>query len=215
MSDAVFQLNRGLFFTIKEMTLHPAASITQYLAGMRTRYSQPITYAFTLATLFFLMTKLMGSTTFIDQLFEGYTNAANDEQSGVSDSMQALIEWFSSNYAYTTLLLTPVYALSSYIAFANAKRRFLEHVVLNLYITGHQSLIYGASIFLALTGIRQDIVELMTLLFSMTYAIIVFTTFFKKKHVILMLLQALLTYALSIVFISLFMGFKIFLITVV
>ena len=206
ISDNVFQLNHGLFYSIKELTLHPAISIDNYLNGKRKKYLQPIAYAFTLATLYFLLTKLIGHSTFVDQIFEGYMLSVEGTNDTISEANPEFFSWLSSNYAYTTLLVVPLFALASRIAYFNAKNNFLEHLALNLYITGHQSLIYGLSAVVGLLVNHDDIMELITLLCSMTYAIIVLSTFFKNKHILISILQALLSYLIAFLFISISLG---------
>lgn len=205
-SDNVFQINHGLFYSIKEMTLHPGQSIANYLDGKRKQYFQPIAYAFTLATLYFLLTKVIGHSTFVDHFTEGYLLAVDDINSTLSEANLNFMTWLASNYAYTTLLVVPLFAFASYIAFINEKRGFLEHVVLHLYITGHQSLIYGISALIGVVGFDEDIMEVLTVICSMIYAIIVYLTFFTKKLILLRVVQALLSYLIALVFITIGLG---------
>jgi hypothetical protein len=199
ISDNIFQINHGLFFSIKELTLRPAQSIENYLNGRRKQYFQPIAYAFTLATLFFILTKLVEQSTFIDDLFEGFTLSAEDRMSAVSDANTRVIAWLSNNYAYTTMLVAPIYALASFIAFSNNKRNYLEHLVVNLYVTGHQSLIYGIMAVIGLIVTNVDVMELITLSVSMLYATTVFVKFFKAKHIVVRVFQVMLIYLIALI----------------
>ena len=210
VSDNVFQVNHGLFYSIKALTLHPALSINNYLSGKRKQYFQPIAYAFTLATLYYLITKVIGHSTFVDQIFEGYMLSVENKNTNTGEVNVNLIEWLTSNYAYTTLLLVPLFALGTRIAYFNGDKNLLEHLVLNLYITGHQSLIYGISAVIGLVVNNEDLMEAITLLCSMAYAIFVLTTFFNNKHVLVRISQALLSYIVAFLFIVLFLGVMMF-----
>jgi hypothetical protein len=206
ISDNVFQINHGLFFSIKEFTLRPAQGIENYLSGQRKQYFQPIAYAFTLATLFFILVKLTGHSTFVEQLFEGYLMGVEKEDELMSPGNLGLIARVSNNYAYTILLLVPVFALASKIAFFNEKRNYLEHLVLNLYITGHQSIIYGIFAILGLLVDYVDVMEIITLFLSMFYAFFVFCHFFKNTHILIRLIQVLISYLIAMVFLAIFLG---------
>jgi hypothetical protein len=206
ISDNIFQVNYGLFFSIKEFTLRPAHSINNYLNGKRRQYFQPIAYAFTLATLYFIIARLTGDVTVVEELFEGYLIGIQEKGDVVSESSSRLIKWVSDNYAYTTLMIVPMFSIASFIVFINNKRNILEHLVVNLYITGHQSIVYATSAMLSLISDFGDIRELITVFVSVLYATWTLTSFFNQNHVLIRLIQVLMTYLISLVLLSLVVG---------
>jgi hypothetical protein len=44
LSNDVFQINKGLFYTLKELSVRPGHSIRDYLLGKRKKYFPPIAY---------------------------------------------------------------------------------------------------------------------------------------------------------------------------
>ncbi len=176
-SGSIFQINKGVIFTIKELFIRPGETIQDYLKGKRKYYSKPIAYAFALSTIYFLISRFFGSTTFINEFASGWALGITD--SATEESQQMLIlDWFDRNYGYTVLLLLPIFSLASYLAFRKFKMNYLEHMVLNAYITGHQAIFY--TLFAIVTGIfgEHDSIEIGGLLVSIGYAFMVFWQFF-------------------------------------
>lgn len=206
LSDNIFQINHGLFFSIIELTMRPAKSVENYLIGRRKQYFQPIAYAFTLATLYFLLTKLIDHGTIIDEMVEGYLLGVEQKNTSTNQISKDIIAWLSNNYAYTMLMLVPFFALASRLAFINVKRNYLEHLVLNLYVTGHQSLIYGALAIVSLVVNYNDVAELIAVVLSVSYCTLTFTQFFKGSHIIIRLLQCFIMYLLCFVYLVFILG---------
>ena len=50
-----------------------------------------------------------------------------------SDTINAVFEWVNSHGAIMALLVVPIYALASYLAYRKEKYNFVEHLVLNAY----------------------------------------------------------------------------------
>ena len=52
MTDSLFQINRGFFFTMRELFIRPGESIREYLSGKRNNHFTPIAYVLTLSTIY-------------------------------------------------------------------------------------------------------------------------------------------------------------------
>lgn len=197
LSDNVFQINHGLFFSIVEFSKRPGISVSNYLACKRKRYLQPIAYAFTLASIYFLLSQFIEQSTFFDQITEGFKLASdNSEQDKLALS---ILNWFSKNYAFTALLIVPLFAGASKLAFINKGRNYLEHLVLNLYITGHQTLFYSFFALVSLLLEFEDLIETLTLITSMCFAGFTFYQFFEVKQVLMTVIKTLVYYACALV----------------
>ncbi len=190
--NSVFQLNRGFFYTIKELCVRPGSGIRDYLAGKRKRFYKPIAYLLITSALYILTAHLMGINTFIADLFAGFMRGLGvQEQSyGVE-----IINWILKNQTYLTLLFIPLFSLASYIAFKNYKYNYVEHFVLNLYVTGQQMLIY---LILSFVITKDNTLIIFPIALSMTYNIWTYIQFFDKKH-ISKLIRILLTYILYLI----------------
>lgn len=196
VSETVFQVNRGLFYTIKELFVRPGHCIREYLSGKRKYHYKPIAYAFTLSAIYFLISKLTTGETFVSDFIEGFSVYESEDR-----SMERLtyLNWFAENYAFTVLLLLPLYSLASYLAFLKSGFNYLEHFVLNAYITGQQAIIYSAFAIIASIISDSDIVALITICISVAYAFIVFWQFFFKQSRVAVVFRSILAYAIYLI----------------
>ena len=94
-----------------------------------------------------------------------------------SEETPPIVTLFSKNYAYATLLLLPVFSFASYLSFYKFDKNYLEHIVLNSFITGQQALFY--SLF-AIAGsvIDHDVMDALPILFAILYTFWVYRHFF-------------------------------------
>ena len=58
ITESVFQINKGLFYTLKELSIRPAIGINEFLDGKRKSHFKPIAYVFTFSTLVYLIKTL-------------------------------------------------------------------------------------------------------------------------------------------------------------
>lgn len=213
ISGSVFQINRGLLFTIRELFLRPGLSIRNYLEGKRKPYFKPIAYAFTLSTIYFLFARLFGSETFINAFATGWSNGATDQE--INGRGVELLNWFVANYGYTVLLLLPVFALASHLAFRKFRLNYLEHMVLNAYITGHQALLSVLFVILAAMIGEHDYLDIASLTVTIAYSTWVFWQFFADASRAGVFVRTFLTYLLYLVLATVFTGLVFILGTIV
>ena len=205
VSESVFQIDKGFFYTLKELFVRPGHSIREYLAGKRKNHFKPIAYAITISTIYFLISQFTESGTVIDDFTLGYSNAANDNNVQ-QDSKIEILNWFSKNYAYTVLMLLPFYSFASFLAFFGLGYNYLEHLVINAYIIGQQAIFYSFFALLTITTINNDFLVSFAVLFSISYTFYVFLQFFSKKSNLNIILRTILTYTLYIVILRLFLS---------
>lgn len=197
VTESVFQINKGFFYTIKELFLRPGNSLKEFLNGKRKNHFKPIAYVLTLSTMYFLITQVTDQNTWMDDLISGWVNGAT----GPAEGMQppTIFIWFSKNYAYSSLLLLPVFSLASYLSFLKFGTNYLEHIVINSYITGQQAIFY--SLFaIVTTVIESDVIEVLSLLLSVSYTCWVFWHFFSEGNRTMNLLRSIMTYTLYLIF---------------
>ncbi len=197
LSESVFQVNRGFFYTVKELFINPGASILLYLKGKRKKHFKPLAYVLTLSTIYFLISRLLGSETFLNDAVTGFMLGSNGSE--IEADQVAMLNMFANNYAYTVLLLLPLYSLASYLSFKVSGYNYLEHFVLNAYITGQQAIIYLSFSFLSLVFGNSEFWAPITLCLSMLYSIFVFWQFFQELSRFQVILRSILTYIIYLI----------------
>jgi len=197
LSSSIFQVNKGFFYTLKELFIRPGHSIREYLTGKRKNHFKPIAYAFTLSTIYFLLSQFLETGTFVSDIIQGISHY-NDEV-GKENKAVATLKWVTQNHAYNMLMLLPVYTLASYLAFFKSGFNYLEHFVLNAYILGQQAILYSFSLILIPITKNEDLFVSVSLFFSISYAIFVFRQFFSKQSRVSVFFRSILVYILYII----------------
>ncbi|MFY0602684.1 MAG: DUF3667 domain-containing protein [Flavobacteriaceae bacterium] len=197
VSESVFQINRGLLFTLKELLVRPGDSIRDFINGKRKKHFKPIAYVLTFSTLYFLISSLAGENTWMNDLISGFSNASSDI--GSTMEIPPVLTWLGKNFAYATLLLIPIFSLASYVSFLGLGTNYLEHIVINSYITGQQAIFYSVFIIIKLF-FDSKILEAIPVLFSVSYAFWAYWQFFSKENGIMIILRSIITYILYLMF---------------
>lgn len=212
LSESVFQVNKGFFFTIKDLFVRPGECLIGYLEGKRQNVVKPITHAFALSTIYFLLSQLTDGVTFLDDFITGWETAdfAGLTSAEVHAQQLGIFNWFAKHYSYTVLLMLPLYSLTSYLSFRKSGLNYLEHMVINAYIIGQQAIFY--SLF-ALVGVligQGDLVVNVTLSVSLVYAFYVYYQLFAKDAGRWFALRYFCLYFLSITIQMLMVGLVVF-----
>lgn len=204
---SIFQVDKGFFHTVWALFVRPGRCIHDFLDGKRKNYFKPIPYVLTLSTVYFLLVLLTDQNTWLDDLISGFMIGATEKNEAATT--HPVVVWFSKNYAYTTLLLLPVFSLASYSLFYKFGKNYLEHIVLNAYVTGQQSIVYAFFTILTML-VDSTILESIPFFLSMSYTFLVFWQFFGTGNRAMNILRMVLTYVLysilSILLISLLLA---------
>ncbi len=191
LPSTFFQLDKGFFFTVKQLATQPAQSIKDFIQGKRKPYTKPLAFALITSTIYFLLSHWLGFNNFFEDALSGF-KSANSDRIG-SNYMTDFLEFIIQYSSYFILLLAPIAALASLIAFKKAKYNYFEHLVLNLYIFGIQYLLSTIttplfSSFYYLEGLP--------FLLAVIYNIWVFYTYFNKDKPVKRVLNIFFYYAL-------------------
>lgn len=200
LSDGIFQINRGLFFTLRELFVRPGPSIRDYLEGKRKNHFKPVAYLFTLSTIYFILSRFFESSTLANDFIVGFSNV-NEGSKGLIASIDRL-QWFAENLSFAMLALVPLTALASYLAFLGSGYNYLEHFVLNAYITGQQIIFYGIASLLSVVIDSNDLLDTFLILLSIAYNFYVFWQFFSKLNRVGVVFRSILYYFLFMIFLT-------------
>lgn len=195
--SSILQVNRGFLYTVKELFIRPGKVLSNYLAGKRVYLSRPLSFLIVTSTIYILVSFLFERNTMILDLVDGFKQGATDGGSGGEYSK--VIDWVAKNQNITILLVLPLFSLASYLAFLRSGYNFFEHLVLNIYITGQQMLIYCVLVFFY---VEDNILELLPLVVAVTFNFWVYYQVFDKKSSIVKIALMLLTYFLFIIIIN-------------
>ncbi len=192
----IFQVDRGFFFTVKELFLRPGHSIREFLEGKRTPYFKPVTFVFVFSTLYVLISYFVGQKPYLGEMIAGFSKGITGGTTEELVSMK-LFKWLSNNHAYSTLILLPVFSFASYLTFIKSKYNYYEHLVLNFYITGQQMIFYMLlNIIMFVIGKEVPSIFISIFFVAIMYTFWTYFQFFEDKHPLVKILLTLLTYFL-------------------
>ncbi|HOP44129.1 MAG: DUF3667 domain-containing protein [Flavobacteriales bacterium] len=116
---SLFQVDRGIWYTIRQLFTRPGHAIRDYLAGKRVRYFRPI-------SLLVLSAGLYGFLgLFLDMELPGLK---------MDDAQMKVIEVINRHYALVELVLLPFIAFGTWLFFRRSGYNFVEHLVLNAFL---------------------------------------------------------------------------------
>ena len=189
LPNSIFQLNRGFLFTAKEMLVRPGHAIRAFIEGRRKPYYQPVAFLLIVSTIYILVNFWLGVNTVFEDFLLGFESGAQGVENDVGDS--AVRKWFSKYQAYAPLFVLPVFSVASFLAFRKSKYNYVEHVVLNVYITAQQFIIFLLFSFFLSQG---DIIVLLQIVVGIAFVFWTYFQFFKEKKRMAKLGLILLTY---------------------
>ena len=149
-----FNLNRGLIYTIKNLTIRPAQTIKAYLDTERDLVMSPFKYFFFIVGITLFIASLNGYFDMMDEQFfknsfeAGYGKEVTDQK--VVDIQNQLTEYISNiiqnyyikyqNFWYAlTMLFT---SWLSWLFFKKSGYNFIEHLAINTFTFSHTYLLY-------------------------------------------------------------------------
>ena len=120
----IFNLEKGIFFTVRELIIQPGNAVRTYIEGDRQRMVKPIFFLFATAITY----------VFIGELFhvELYQKSGPEMPVEFNEGMN----WISSNMAYVYLFLCLIYSLWSRLLFWKQSYNIVEIFVFNCYTSG-------------------------------------------------------------------------------
>ena len=187
----ILQLNRGFFFTLKELCLRPGHSIREFLSGKRVNHYKPIGFLLITSTIYVLSTYLMERNTFFYDIALGFEEGASGAKNSEELLESSLLSWVSTYQAYIPLLLLLPYSISTYLAFIRSGYNYFEHLVINFYITGQQMIIYWLLGFLFY---KENIFMITPIVLGMIYNFWCFIQLFDKKKTLTKIGLIILSY---------------------
>jgi len=127
MLKNMFNLERGLLFTILELFKNPEVVINDFVQGERYRYMNPFRFLIVYASLYALVVSVFGFS------IEGMIEMQEENPLNLSVLKE-----------YSNLMIlanVPIVAIGSWLAFRPAKLNYAEHLVVNAYANSFMTII--------------------------------------------------------------------------
>ena len=165
--SSVLTLDKGIFYTIKELIIRPGLAVREFLLLDRKRLVKPIVFV-VFSAIFFLVCQ---------QLFQFKPSAAPENVD--SASFQVVTDWILEHYSIASVLLGIFMGLWIRLFFLKSRFNIYEVFVLVFYIIGM------LNIFATFFGILESIVGLnsdgWTFYVYLSYSVWAIGSFFNRK----------------------------------
>jgi hypothetical protein len=145
-SKAVFDVDRGLWYTLQGLLKRPGEIINGYLDGQRVRNTSP----FTLLLLFTGINAVLYTSGLLDLSQLTGSDSAEAQQLASEGT-----RWMFQYYSVVLLLLLPVASAITRWCFAACDRNYAEHLIINTYITAI-TVMFTAVLFPILLALRPE-----------------------------------------------------------
>lgn len=131
---SIFNFEKGILFTVKELLIRPGASIQTFVLQDRNKLVKPIVYIVVCSLFYTLLQSFL-------RFEDGYVNYSF--QGGDASTMEFLLNWVSSNYGYANLIMAIFIALWIRIMFKKSQFNMFEILILLCFVMGTAMLIFS------------------------------------------------------------------------
>ena len=209
---SVFHVDGGIVFTLKELFTRPGHTIREYLEGKRQPHFKPVMLVLIMGSVCALIQYLLKDQTKVRiadrQMFKGDFKASGLAKyvdfEGLLSYFRHVLEWLSSHFAFTVLLMLPVAALGFFLGFRKYRLNYPEWLTVFLFLAGQSLTVYILFIF-----INRFVGNYNALFFLICWALVTFSLtqlFYNhgRKYVILRSVWSIfLSYLFSLVYVVL------------
>ena len=128
IQHGLFHFDKGVLYTTKVLFIQPGNSIREFIDGKRVQHFKPFSFIIIMSALYGLLYHFSHIKAMPDLSFSGTFNGYLD--------IEKSNEWVISHIAWIKLYTLPLMALGSYIAFRKYGYNFIEHLVINAFLSG-------------------------------------------------------------------------------
>jgi len=193
---SVLHVDKGIFYTIRELLFRPKVTIEDYLDGKRMNHFKPFAFVIILGTIYGFISYYLGY--YIEPEFTSYITQDKVAADIVKETSRETMDWVHSHYSLTMLVFLPFSALASYFVFRNKGYNYFEHLIIYAYITGIQIFLL-LILYPVLYFLNTDVVYTVTFVIIYAYNIFVIAILFKKNSWAGVISKAVVSIALAFV----------------
>lgn len=166
--SSVFNFEKGLFYTIRELLIRPGETVREFIQKDRTRLVKPIIFIIICSFIYSIVQQIF-------KFEDGYIGYSFVKESAIN----SIFDWVSKNYGYANLLMGVFIAFWIKTFFRKYNYNFYEILILLCFIMGIGMLLF------AFFGIADSLIDLQIIdkgyLIGIIYILWAIVQFFDKK----------------------------------
>jgi hypothetical protein len=182
VQHGLLHLDKGFFYTVKELFKRPGHAIREYIEGKRVSHFKPISLILVLAGTYGLLSHFFHIDILSDTMNVNGTSKGAEELRKIYLEMS---DWVAGHYALVSLITLPIYAFGTFISFRKQGYNFVEHLVLNSYLAGQRLILhilfFPFVLLASKTGTEKGTNDLLSLIIAVITLWTMFQFFDKLK----------------------------------
>jgi hypothetical protein len=127
---SVFHVDKGFFYTFKELILRPGKTLREYLDGKRVKHYRPFAYVLLMSTIYILASKGFHYLEIKIEHPKGY-----EEKLGSSNFFKQYLSVF-------LFIMIPFASLVTWLVLIKERYNYWEHFLVNTYVTAQLTLVF-------------------------------------------------------------------------
>lgn len=135
IQHGLLHVDKGILYTVKELFTRPGYTIREFLEGKRINHFKPFSLVIILAGIYGFLSHYFGINLLSNNI---KVSGSGEEVEKARQAIERFSEWMSEHYSIVSLLQIPIFALGTFIAFKKAGYNFIEHLVINTFLTGQK-----------------------------------------------------------------------------
>ncbi len=140
LQHGFLHVDKGILFTIKELFTRPGDSIREFIQGKRVKHFKPvISLVIILATIY----GILGHYFNIE--VTSMNNVRITGNAGLFEDILKIKKWIADHFVWMSLFSIPIFSLGTSIVFRKQPFNFVEHIVLNTFLTGQKLVVHIAA----------------------------------------------------------------------
>lgn len=139
IQHGVLHFDKGFLFTSKELFTRPGYTIRDFIHGKRVKHFKPISMVLILAGIYGFLFHYFNISMLANTIS---VSGSGEEFLKIKSAITRLSDWMASHYAIVALLQIPIFTIGSFFAFYKAGYNFIEHFVLNTFLTAQRLIIH-------------------------------------------------------------------------
>lgn len=133
-------VNKGLLYTAKQLLIRPGYTVREFIDGKRIKHYKPVLLLFVIAGINGLLMHYIP----IENLI--HNDTSNQVAAKQAQLTKVVFEWLTKHYSLYEILVLPIYAFCSWLAFKKYGYNYIENIIINSFAAS-QRLIIGMFFF--------------------------------------------------------------------
>jgi hypothetical protein len=174
---SIFHVDKGIFFTMKELFTRPAATMQEYMAGKRVKHFKPLAYVLILTAISSFITHLVDAYL----VNKGLGTTIHIEPTLLNKVISDTGHFFDKYPSIFYFFMIPVISLFTWLFFRKSHYNYWENIILNTYLTAQFNLLLIVATVLRMFNSGQ-VSYTPFLIIYFTYLGIVYGLFFRNRQ---------------------------------